>query len=137
LEAPIWPTPLKGIVICEAGIAGIAAAYHLAVKHGDERVTLVEAENPLSMTSDKSTEAYRNWWPGPDPSQTGYMNHSIDLIEERGNREISQRLDRHWAEIADIASPHESDHRRVPEPSRSTFNSGHPAVIVPDGQRHS
>jgi glycine/D-amino acid oxidase-like deaminating enzyme len=78
------------IVICGAGIAGIAAAYHLAVKHGCQHVTLVEAENPLSMTSDKSTESYRNWWPGPDPGQTAFMNHSIDLIEEiaraTGNR---------------------------------------------------
>jgi glycine/D-amino acid oxidase-like deaminating enzyme len=78
------------IVICGAGIAGIAAAYHLAVKHGCKHVTLVEAENPLSMTSDKSTESYRNWWPGPDPGQTAYMNHSIDLIEDiarsTGNR---------------------------------------------------
>ncbi len=78
------------ILICGAGIAGIAAAYYLAVVHGCKHVTLVEAENPLSMTSDKSTESYRNWWTGPDPGMTAYMNHSIDLIEEiartTGNR---------------------------------------------------
>jgi glycine/D-amino acid oxidase-like deaminating enzyme len=78
------------IVICGAGIAGIAAAYHLAVVHGCKHVSLVDADNPLSMTSDKSTESYRNWWPGPDPGQTAFMNHSIDLIEEiartTGNR---------------------------------------------------
>lgn len=69
------------IVVCDAGIAGIAAAYHLAVVHGCRNVTLVEADNPLSLTSDKSTESYRNWWPGPDPSMTAFMNHSIDLME--------------------------------------------------------
>jgi len=78
------------IVICGAGIAGIAAAYQLAVVHGVANVTLVEAGNPLSLTSDKSTEAYRNWWPGPDWQMTAYMNRSIDLIEEiaraTGNR---------------------------------------------------
>src|SRR2546430_2296440 len=78
------------VVICGAGIAGIAAAYQLAVVHGRENVTLVEPGNPLSLTSDKSTEAYRNWWPGPDWAMTAFMNRSIDLIEEiaraTGNR---------------------------------------------------
>ena len=70
------------VVICGAGIAGIAAAYQLAVVHGVSNVTLVEAGNPLSLTSDKSTEAYRNWWPGPDWQMTAFMDRSIDLIEE-------------------------------------------------------
>jgi glycine/D-amino acid oxidase-like deaminating enzyme len=78
------------IVICGAGIAGVSAAYHLAVVHGCRNVTLIEADAPLSMTSDKSTEAYRNWWPGPDPSITAYMNRSIDILEDiarnTGNR---------------------------------------------------
>lgn len=69
------------IVICGAGIAGIAAAYYLAVEHGQENVVIVEADNPLSLTSDKSSEAYRNWWPGPDRAMTAFMNRSIDLIE--------------------------------------------------------
>jgi glycine/D-amino acid oxidase-like deaminating enzyme len=69
------------IVICGAGIAGISTAYHLAVVHGHPDVTIVEAGHPLSLTSDKSTEAYRNWWPGPDRAMTAYMNRSIDLIE--------------------------------------------------------
>src|SRR5947208_12528479 len=70
------------IVVCGAGIAGIAAAYQLAVVHGATNVMLVEPGNPLSLTSDKSTEAYRNWWPGPDQAMTAFMNRSIDLIEE-------------------------------------------------------
>ena len=69
------------VVICGAGIAGIAAAYHLAVGHGLDNVVIVEQGNPLSLTSDKSTEAYRNWWPGPDRAMTAFMNRSIDLIE--------------------------------------------------------
>jgi glycine/D-amino acid oxidase-like deaminating enzyme len=68
------------IVICGAGIAGIAAAYALT-EHGVTNVVLVEQGNPLSLTSDKSTEAYRNWWPGPDRAMTAFMNRSIDLIE--------------------------------------------------------
>jgi len=68
------------VVICGAGIAGIAAAYALT-EHGVSNVVLVEQGNPLSLTSDKSTEAYRNWWPGPDRAMTAFMNRSIDLIE--------------------------------------------------------
>jgi glycine/D-amino acid oxidase-like deaminating enzyme len=69
------------IVICGAGIAGIAAAYYLTVEHGYGNVVIVEEGHPLSLTSDKSTEAYRNWWPGPDRTMTTFMNRSIDLIE--------------------------------------------------------
>src|ERR1041384_1798579 len=68
------------IVICGAGIAGVAAA-HALTEQGCENVTMVEAGVPLSLTSDKSTEAYRNWWPGPDRAMTAFMNRSIDLIE--------------------------------------------------------
>jgi sarcosine oxidase, subunit beta len=70
------------VVICGAGIAGVAAAYHLAVKQGMRDVVLVEPGAPLSLTSDKSTEAYRNWWPGPGDAMVAFMNRSIDLLEE-------------------------------------------------------
>ena len=70
------------IVICGAGIAGISAAYHLAARHGITDVLLVEERSPLMMTSDKSTEAYRNWWPGPGDAMVRFMNRSIDLLEE-------------------------------------------------------
>ena len=75
-------TSFMRVVVCGAGIAGVAAAYHLAVEHGLADVILVEQGDPLSLTSDKSTEAYRNWWPGPDRAMTAFMNRSIDLIEE-------------------------------------------------------
>ncbi|HHY56753.1 MAG TPA: FAD-binding oxidoreductase [Chloroflexi bacterium] len=69
------------VVICGAGIAGIAAAYHLAVKQGVRNVVLVDERAPMTLTSDKSTEAYRNWWPGPDDAMLRLMNRSIDLLE--------------------------------------------------------
>jgi len=69
------------IVICGAGIAGVAAAYYLSCHHGCSDVTLIEAGSPLSLTSDKSTEAYRNWWPGPDGAMTAFMDRSIDLMQ--------------------------------------------------------
>ncbi len=78
------------VVICGAGIAGIAAAYQLSVKHGIKKVVLVDERAPLSLTSDKSTECYRNWWPGPGDAMVRLMNRSIDILEglarESGNR---------------------------------------------------
>jgi len=77
------------VLICGAGIAGISAAYHLSVQHGVDDILLVDERSPLSLTSDKSTECYRNWWPGPDGAMVGLMNRSIDLLEalarESGN----------------------------------------------------
>jgi glycine/D-amino acid oxidase-like deaminating enzyme len=70
------------VVICGAGIAGVAAAYHLAVRRGMRGVVLVDERPPLTLTSDKSTECYRNWWPGPGDDMVALMNRSIDLLEE-------------------------------------------------------
>jgi glycine/D-amino acid oxidase-like deaminating enzyme len=70
------------VVICGAGIAGIAAAYHLAVRRGVRGIVLIDERPPLSLTSDKSTECYRNWWPGPGDDMVALMNRSIDLLEE-------------------------------------------------------
>src|SRR5919108_3365508 len=69
------------VVICGAGIAGIATAYHLT-RRGVRDVVLVDELPPLSLTSDKSAECYRNWWPGPGTDMVQLMNRSIDLLEE-------------------------------------------------------
>jgi sarcosine oxidase, subunit beta len=82
------------IVIVGAGIAGISAAYYLVVRQGLTDVILVDPLPPLSLTSDKSTECYRNWW--PERSMIALMSRSIDLMEElaaeSGNRfQLSRR----------------------------------------------
>lgn len=69
------------VVICGAGIGGAAAAYFLAVQHGVREIVLVDERPPLSLTSDKSTECYRNWWPGPGDAMVQMMNRSIDLMD--------------------------------------------------------
>jgi glycine/D-amino acid oxidase-like deaminating enzyme len=76
------PPLTADIVICGAGIAGVAAAYHLAVRRGIRDILLVDERSPLSLTSDKSTECYRNWWPGPGDAMVRLMNRSIDVMEE-------------------------------------------------------
>ena len=69
------------IVICGAGIAGVTAAYHLVVRHGIKQVVLVDERVPLSLTSARGTEAYRNWWPGPDDTMVQFMQRSINWME--------------------------------------------------------
>lgn len=66
-------------MVCGAGIAGVSTAFHL-VRHGCDDVLLVDPRPPLTLTSDKSTECYRNWWPSLPMVQL--MNRSIDLLEE-------------------------------------------------------
>ncbi len=68
------------VVIAGAGIAGVSAAYHLSVRHGLQDVILCDPRPPLTLTSDKSTECYRNWWPQAPMIQL--MNRSIDLLDE-------------------------------------------------------
>lgn len=54
------PHPTADAVICGAGIAGISAAYHLAVRCGLKNVVLVDERPLLTLINDKSTECYRN-----------------------------------------------------------------------------
>jgi sarcosine oxidase, subunit beta len=74
------------VVICGAGIAGVAAAHFLS-KAGVKNILLLDERPPLSFTSDRSTECYRNWW--PDAEMLAMMNCSIDVMEaladESGN----------------------------------------------------
>lgn len=74
------------VVICGAGITGVAAAHFLS-QSGIKRILLVDERPPLSFTSDRSTECYRNWW--NDSEMLALMNRSIDLMEslaqESGN----------------------------------------------------
>ena len=72
---------LYDVVVCGAGMAGIATAYSLSVNY-QKRVLVIDAGAPLSLTSDKSTECYRNWWGGPDNAMLSLMNRSITLMEE-------------------------------------------------------
>jgi len=77
-----------GIAIIGAGIVGIAVAYYLATRHGRGDLVLVEEADPMGLTSAKSGENYRNWW--PHPVMTAFTDDSISLLEEiaraSGNR---------------------------------------------------
>ncbi len=71
------------IIICGAGSAGVAAAYYLARVKSIKDVLIVDKHPPLSQTSAKSGENYRNWW--PNRTMVNLMNHSIDLMESLAN----------------------------------------------------
>jgi glycine/D-amino acid oxidase-like deaminating enzyme len=82
-EARLLVTATRAeVVICGAGIGGVAAAYHLAVKQRARGVVLVDERDPLTLTSDKGTQGYRNWWPGPDDTMLRFVSRSIDLLEQ-------------------------------------------------------
>src|SRR5215510_8917082 len=74
------------VVICGAGITGISTAYFLS-KAGFKDILLIDERPPLTLTSDRSTECYRNWW--QDAEMLALMNRSIDIMEsladESGN----------------------------------------------------
>lgn len=50
--------------------------------HGATDAVRVNERASLTLMSHKSTECYRNWWPGPDDAMVHLMNRSIDLLED-------------------------------------------------------
>ena len=76
------------IVVVGAGIVGIAAAYFLATRQRRSRLLILDAGQPMTLTSAQSGENYRNWW--PHPTMTALTDHSIGLMEDiarqTGNR---------------------------------------------------
>jgi glycine/D-amino acid oxidase-like deaminating enzyme len=122
------------VVICGAGMAGVSAAYHLTVNEGVRDVLIVDERAPLTLTSDKSTEAYRNWWPGPGDTMVRFINRSIDLLEalaaesdncfhmnRRGYVFLTSRpeqvslMEKVGREISDLGAGPLRYHRGVPE----------------------
>lgn len=67
------------VVICGEGSAGVATAYYLAKQQGITNVLVLDKHPPLTQTSAKSGENYRNWW--PTDVMVRFTNRSIDLME--------------------------------------------------------
>lgn len=68
------------IVICGAGIAGVATAYYLLKERNDIEVILIDKNQPLSFTTSKSGENFRDYWPQKNMRQ--FMSDSILLMKE-------------------------------------------------------
>lgn len=67
------------VAICGAGIAGIAAAYYLSVEHGLSRIVLIDRLQPMALTTAKSGENFRDYW--PQVCMTELASRSLDLME--------------------------------------------------------
>ena len=116
------------IVIVGAGVAGVAAAHQLAVRDEVSRVVLIDPREPLSLTTSKGTEAYRNYWPGPDDTMMRFMDRSIDLLDA---------LDRESAHAFELnrrgyvfltADPGEAARLRTHASQTRQFVDGAPAI---------
>jgi len=118
------------VVIVGAGMAGIAAAYQLAVRSGLSRITLIDSGEPLSLTSSKGTEAYRNYWPGPDDTMVRFMNRSIDLLDalDTGSAGAFELNRRGYAFLT--ANPDESTKLRGHAGPTAQFIEGHRAILA-------
>jgi len=99
------PADATDIVIIGAGIIGISVAYYLTARHAASRIVLVDAGDPMALTSAQSGENYRNWW--PHPVMTAFTDHATDLLEEiaraSGNR--IQMTRRGYALVTRRAAP--------------------------------
>ncbi|WP_165749665.1 NAD(P)/FAD-dependent oxidoreductase [Cellulophaga sp. Z1A5H] len=71
---------IKTIAICGAGIAGIATAYYLLKMNTSLKVILIDKNQPLSFTTSKSGENFRDYW--PQKCMMDFASHSIDLMKQ-------------------------------------------------------
>ncbi len=116
------------IVIAGAGMAGIATAHELAVRAAVQRIVLVDPREPLSLTSSKGTEAYRNYWPGPDEAMMRFMDRSIDLLDaldhdSGGGFELNRR-----GYVFLTADPAEAERLHLHDGPTARFVEGGPIV---------
>jgi len=75
------------VAVIGAGIVGISVAWHLARRHR-RNVVLIDSHAPMSLTSARSGENFRNWW--PHPVMKDFTTDSIAAMEDiagaTGNR---------------------------------------------------
>lgn len=68
------------IVICGAGIAGIATAYYLIKTNPVLNIVLLDKNQPLSFTTSRSGENFRDFW--PQQCMREFASDSIQLMKE-------------------------------------------------------
>lgn len=117
-------TERADIIICGAGIAGISAAYFLLQKNRQRKIVLVDERPPLSLTSDKSTECYRNWWPGPGSAMTDLMNRSVLLLQEIAEKSNNLFLLNQRGYLYATASEQEANAMRLEAEQISALGAG-------------
>ncbi|MEB8328522.1 FAD-binding oxidoreductase [Flavobacteriaceae bacterium KMM 6897] len=68
------------IAICGAGIAGIATAYYLIKNNPSLTIVLIDKNQPLSFTTSKSGENFRDFW--PQKCMREFASYSIQLMQK-------------------------------------------------------
>ena len=68
------------IAIFGAGIAGVSAAYYLLKQRKNCKVILIDKNQPLSFTTSKSGENFRDYWPEKNMRQ--FLGDTIQLMKE-------------------------------------------------------
>ena len=121
-------------VICGAGLDGASAAYQLAVRHRMPHVVIVDERPPMTLTSDKGTQAYRNWFDGPDDTMVRFISRSLDVLEELAESSGNTfHLSRHGYAFA-TADPTMRDWMRDQARRLESFGAGsvreHPGAIA-------
>ena len=90
---------------------------------------LIDPREPLSLTTSTGTEAYRNYWPGPDDTMMRFMDRSIDLLDAL-DRESDTRL---RAESPRLRLPHgrsvEAARLRMHASPTTQFVDSVPAIL--------
>ncbi len=96
----------------------MAAAYELALWWESQRIVLVDPL-PLTLTSDKLTECYRNWWPGPGRNCRFMATASI-------SKEMAAVSGDRFANGIAMATPTSPPSRSAPRPAGdiSTLGAG-------------
>ena len=121
------------VAICGAGMAGVAAAYQLAVRHRVPDVIVIDEREPLTLTSDKGTQGYRNWFDGPDDTMARFVGRSVDILEELAAKSGNVfRLSRHGYAFA-TGRPDVRDALRAQATRLESFGAGaareHPGPV--------
>ncbi|SDB63419.1 Glycine/D-amino acid oxidase [Flavobacteriaceae bacterium MAR_2010_188] len=70
----------NSIAICGAGIAGVATAYYLLMGNSEIEIILIDKNQPLSFTTSKSGENFRDYW--PQKNMRNFIGYSISLMKE-------------------------------------------------------
>jgi sarcosine oxidase, subunit beta len=116
------------VVVCGAGMAGAAAAYQLAVRHRLPNVVIVDEREPLTLTSDKGTQGYRNWFDGPDDTMARFVGRSVGILEELADESGNAfRLSRHGYAFV-TARPDMRERLRAQAVRLASFGAGAGAV---------
>ena len=72
------------IAICGAGIIGVATAYYLSQKNSEIEILVIDKNQPLSFTTSKSGENFRDYW--PQKCIREFVGRSIDLMDDLQNQ---------------------------------------------------